>query len=155
MTIKNAWSANLAQSPGPLFCLGWLQDLSWILDLDCESRKTLRDFKAKLLFFTLMTQTQGVSRGCMASFGDFIMCLQFCSSLWMPIPEWVGRTRERNRSSTACAKAESRGTKVEGWAAAHTVSALHGATAPGPFPSASPAGCPIACPYRLKFLTWN
>lgn len=111
MTVKNAWSANLAHSPGPLFCLGWLQDSSWILDLDCESRKTLRDFKAKLLFFTLMTQTPGVSRDCMASFGDFIMCLQFCHSLWMPIPQWVGRTRERSRSSTACAKAESRGTK--------------------------------------------
>lgn len=34
-----------------------------------------------------------------------------------------------------------------GWAAAHTVSALHGVVAPDLFPSASPTGCHIACPY--------
>lgn len=50
----------------------------------------------------------------------------FTACCGWPIPEWVERTQERNGSFSTCAKAESRGTEVAGWAAAHTVSALLG-----------------------------
>lgn len=128
--------ANFAHSPVTLFWAGlscWAE--SWILIVRVE--RTLGTLSPSFSFSPqgLKPQELGCYKGCgsrplpPAAYPvlETLCCVcSFTACCGWPIPEWVERTQERNGSFSTCAKAESRGTEVAGWAAAHTVSALLG-----------------------------